>query len=56
MTSRLTWLWETGPRPPLAIVGNLYFWFSLALFAWTPVVDRAPAGEERQPAEAASTG
>jgi alpha-1,2-mannosyltransferase len=43
MTSRLTWLWEKGPRPPLAIVGgNLYFWFSLALFAWMPAEDPAP--------------
>jgi alpha-1,2-mannosyltransferase len=52
MTSRLTWLWETDPRPPLAILGsNLYFWFSLALFAWTPVEDRERATASRgQPA------
>lgn len=38
MTSRLIWLWEKGPRPPLAIIGgNLYVYFSLALLIWTPV-------------------
>lgn len=43
MTSRLLWLWETRPRPPLELLGgNLYFWFSLALLAWTPIV---PGGE-----------
>jgi alpha-1,2-mannosyltransferase len=46
MTSRLTWLWEHGPRPPLAVVGsNLYVWFSLVLLIWTPasaaVADKA---------------
>jgi alpha-1,2-mannosyltransferase len=36
-TSRLLWLWEKAPRPPLALIGgNLYFWFSLALLALTP--------------------
>ncbi|GAA2627165.1 glycosyltransferase 87 family protein [Paractinoplanes durhamensis] len=38
MTSRVTWLWEKGPRPPLAIIGsNLYVYFSLALLIWTPI-------------------
>jgi alpha-1,2-mannosyltransferase len=38
MTSRVTWLWEDGPRPPLAPLGsNLYVWFSLALLFWTPI-------------------
>jgi alpha-1,2-mannosyltransferase len=38
LTSRLTWLWENGPRPPLAIVGsNLYVWFGLALLIWMPL-------------------
>ncbi len=38
MTSRLTWLWEKPPRPPLEIIGaNLYVYFSLALLIWTPV-------------------
>jgi alpha-1,2-mannosyltransferase len=59
MTSRLTWLWEKGPRPPLYLVGgNLYFWFSLALFAWMPVDHPAPAAGDDEPArvEAASGG
>ncbi|GAA1626541.1 glycosyltransferase 87 family protein [Actinoplanes couchii] len=38
MTSHATWLWETGPRPPLAVVGsNIYVLFSLALLVWTPL-------------------
>ena len=38
MTSRITWLWEKPPRPPLEVVGsNIYLYFSLALLAWTPV-------------------
>jgi alpha-1,2-mannosyltransferase len=51
MTSRITWLWERPPRPPLEIVGsNIYLYFSLALLAWTPV--GAPAPEPaRQPEE-----
>ncbi len=41
MTSHVTWLWEKGPRPPLAIIGsNLYVLFSLALLVWTPVGTR----------------
>ncbi|MEU4241030.1 glycosyltransferase 87 family protein [Actinoplanes sp. NPDC026619] len=41
MTSRLTWLWERPPRPPLAIIGsNLYVYFSLALLFWTPIGTR----------------
>ncbi len=37
LTSRLTWAWEQGPRPPLALIGsNLYVWFSLALLIWMP--------------------
>jgi alpha-1,2-mannosyltransferase len=38
MTSRLLWVWEKRPRPPLELIGgNLYFWFSLALLAWMPI-------------------
>ncbi|TDO37846.1 alpha-1,2-mannosyltransferase [Paractinoplanes brasiliensis] len=41
MTSRLTWLWERRPRPPLELIGgNLYVWFSLALLIWTPIGTR----------------
>jgi alpha-1,2-mannosyltransferase len=37
MTSRLTWLWESAPQPPLALLGsNLYVYFSLAFLIWTP--------------------
>ena len=43
MTSRLLWVWEKRPRPPLELIGgNLYFWFSLALLAWLPIGE--PAG------------
>ena len=42
MTSRLTWLWEKRPRPPLELIGgNLYVWFSLALLIWVPVGTRS---------------
>lgn len=38
MTSRLTWLWEKAPRPPLEVLGaNIYVYFSLALLAWMPI-------------------
>jgi alpha-1,2-mannosyltransferase len=38
MTSRLLWVWEKRPRPPLELIGgNLYVWFSLALFAFMPI-------------------
>jgi alpha-1,2-mannosyltransferase len=38
MTSRLLWLWEKRPRPPVELIGaNLYFWFSIALFVWMPL-------------------
>ncbi|MEU4424590.1 glycosyltransferase 87 family protein [Actinoplanes sp. NPDC024001] len=41
MTSRLTWLWEKRPRPPLELLGaNIYVWFSLALLVWTPLGTR----------------
>jgi len=41
MTSRLLWVWEKRPRPPVELIGgNLYFWLSLALLAWTPVDHR----------------
>ncbi|GIM97435.1 glycosyltransferase 87 family protein [Paractinoplanes toevensis] len=41
MTSRLTWLWEKRPRPPLEIIGgNLCVYFSLALLIWTPIGTR----------------
>ena len=46
LTSRLTWAWELGPRPPLAIIGsNLYVWCSLALLIWMPL--GAPTGRPR---------
>jgi alpha-1,2-mannosyltransferase len=41
MTSRLLWLWENAPRPPLELIGaNLYVYFSAALLLWTPAVHR----------------
>jgi alpha-1,2-mannosyltransferase len=41
MTSRVTWLWEYRPRPPLEIIGsNTYVYFSLALLIWTPIGTR----------------
>ena len=48
MTSRLTWLWEKRPRPPLELLGgNIYVWFSLALLIWTPLITRrSPAVHE----------
>jgi alpha-1,2-mannosyltransferase len=48
MSSRLGWLWEKGPRPPLEILGgNLYVWCSLALLIWTPTTsaDKTPEPE-----------
>jgi alpha-1,2-mannosyltransferase len=51
MTSRLTWLWENTPRPPLALLGsNLYVYFSLALLIWTPA---SRAGDRQDPVGAA---
>ena len=58
LTSRLLWAWETGPRPPLAVIGsNLYVWFSLALLILTPlragqpreVPDEQPIGKAATP-------
>jgi alpha-1,2-mannosyltransferase len=47
MTSRLLWVWEKRPRPPLELIGgNLYVWFSLALLAWLPIGE---AAEIRRP-------
>jgi alpha-1,2-mannosyltransferase len=50
LSSRLTWAWASGPRPPLAMIGsNLYVWFSLALLIWMPL--RAlPEAPDEQPA------
>ncbi len=46
LSSRLTWLWEHGPRPPLAIIGsNLYVYFSIALLIWTPLGVRSDRRE-----------
>lgn len=43
MTSRVLWLWEGQPWSPLELIGgNLYFWFSLALLAWTPTDSYSP--------------
>jgi alpha-1,2-mannosyltransferase len=53
MTSRLLWVWENRPRPPLELIGgNLYFWFSLALLGWLPL-ERSPrdAPDARVPLE-----
>jgi alpha-1,2-mannosyltransferase len=48
VTSRLLWVWEKRPRPPLELIGgNLYFWFSLALLAWLPIGE--PAGRPQLP-------
>jgi alpha-1,2-mannosyltransferase len=45
LSSRLTWAWADGPRPPLAMIGsNLYVWCSLALLIWLPLRPR-PAAE-----------
>jgi alpha-1,2-mannosyltransferase len=39
MTSQMLWIWETPPRPPLALLGtNLYIYLSLALFVFVPIV------------------
>ncbi|HEY0002254.1 MAG TPA: glycosyltransferase 87 family protein [Actinoplanes sp.] len=54
MTSRVTWLWEKGPRPPLEVIGgNLYVWFSLALLIWTPVGVQIRSEAEGPPVPAA---
>jgi alpha-1,2-mannosyltransferase len=46
MTSRLLWVWEKRPRPPLELIGaNLYVYFSLALLIWMPV-NRAESVEQ----------
>ncbi|MEU4216183.1 glycosyltransferase 87 family protein [Actinoplanes sp. NPDC026623] len=46
LSSRLTWLWENGPRPPLGFVGsNLYVWFGIALLVWMPL--GVPTGTPR---------
>ena len=38
LSSRATFLYEFGPRPPLAMIGsNLYVWSGLALLAWLPL-------------------
>jgi alpha-1,2-mannosyltransferase len=52
LSSRVTWLWENGPRPPLAVVGsNLYVWFGIALLIWLPL--GVPTGTPRFRAAAA---
>ena len=44
MTSRLLWVWERRPRPPLELLGaNLYVYFSLAFLVAMPL--RVPAGK-----------
>jgi len=46
LSSRLTWAWATGPRPPLAMIGsNLYVWFSVALLIWMPLSARPRPAE-----------
>ena len=38
LTSRLLWVWEKRPRPPLELIGaNLSVYFSLALLIWMPI-------------------
>jgi alpha-1,2-mannosyltransferase len=38
MTSRLLWVWEKRPRPPLELLGsNIYVYFSLAFLIWMPI-------------------
>jgi alpha-1,2-mannosyltransferase len=38
LSSRVTWLWEHGPRPPLALIGsNLYVLFGIALLVAMPL-------------------
>jgi alpha-1,2-mannosyltransferase len=52
VTSRLLWVWEKRPRPPLELLGaNLYVYLGLALLAWMPL--RTAAGDTA-PAPAAS--
>ncbi|MET8146856.1 glycosyltransferase 87 family protein [Actinoplanes sp. NPDC049668] len=55
LSSRLTWLWENGPRPPLAVVGsNLYVWFGLALLIWMPLGEPTGTPRLRRPAAVAA--
>jgi alpha-1,2-mannosyltransferase len=38
MTSRLLWVWEKRPRPPLELLGaNIYVYFGLAFLIWMPL-------------------
>ncbi|AGZ40107.1 glycosyltransferase 87 family protein [Actinoplanes friuliensis] len=56
LSSHLTWLWETGPKPPLAFLGsNLYVWFSLALLIGMPVTSKIRTDETRRPMGKAGT-
>jgi alpha-1,2-mannosyltransferase len=46
MSSRVTWLWANGPKPPLAVIGsNFYVWFTIAFLLWMPLT--APTGPIR---------
>jgi len=48
LTSRLLWVWEKQPQPPLALIGaNLYVYFSLAFLIWMPI---------QAPSEGSDTG
>ena len=50
LSSHLTWAWESGPRPPLAMIGsNLYVWFSLALLILMPLKPTARSLAGRSP-------
>jgi alpha-1,2-mannosyltransferase len=43
LTSRLLWVWENRPRPPLELIGaNLYVYVSLAFLIWMPI-NQVPA-------------
>jgi alpha-1,2-mannosyltransferase len=55
MTSQLLWVWETPPRPPLALLGtNLYVYLSLALFLVLPVDPRRAEPGLTRPVRAVS--
>jgi alpha-1,2-mannosyltransferase len=52
LSSRLTFLYETGPKPPLAIIGaNLYVYAGLAFLLWLPLRSHpytSASGERRE--------
>jgi alpha-1,2-mannosyltransferase len=43
MTSRLLWVWEKRPRPPLELLGaNIYVYLGLAFLIWMPLTPADP--------------